>query len=416
MTGIILAAGNSKRLKPITDTIPKCLLDISGKCVLGRQLESLQKAGITKVFVVVGFMKQQIIDYCKDIPGMDITIVENEDWENNNNAKSLLMALNNMEPNDFIFMNADTIWYGDLLKDLVDSDLCENLLAYKRKPQYPEEDMKIVVNNEDRAETVSKTEIHSDSADGEFMGIAKFSVVAFGLLREYLQRCDENDWFERAVQDFLDAKVFPVCGLDISHYPCMEIDFPEDLDKAREYFPYNDPVWEQGQRHGTPFDQEEAFRLLSDITDLLNRHGIESYLNWGCLLGIYRDNQFIPWDTDIDITCFWENRKKILDLIPEMQKLGCFIPDPKLCYPEDFWIIREGEKIELNFVESINDKYVYSPSRSHLASPKDLITPFKKHKFRDQYFNIPNKTEEYLAKSYGINWKTPIKGKKPVSI
>lgn len=415
MTAIILAAGNSKRLKPITNNIPKCLLDISGKCILARQLEHLKRNNIDRVSIVVGFEKEQIKKYVLNhFPSLNVKFIENFNWEHNNNAKSLFMALSRNINEDTLVLNADTIWFGEIIENILSEK--GNVLAYNRKTFYPAEDMKIRLSADNRVLNISKTTITDVDANGEFIGIAKFTGETIQDLKAELARCNLNDWFEHALQNLITKETHFFKGKDVSHFPCMEIDFPEDLDLAREYFPYDQPVWEQGQRHGSEFNQDKATGLLKDITNLLEENGIESYLNWGCLLGIYRDNQFIPWDTDIDVTCFWEDRDKVLGLISEMQKLRCFIPDVDKCYPEDFWIIRDGEKIELNFVESVGDKYIYSPGRSRLATPKSYIKPFKKHIFRGKEYNIPNETEKYLSESYGNNWHVPIKGKKPRSL
>lgn len=51
MIGLILCAGKGSRLKPLTDYIPKCMVEINGKPVLERQLEYLNRQGINKVFI-----------------------------------------------------------------------------------------------------------------------------------------------------------------------------------------------------------------------------------------------------------------------------------------------------------------------------------------------------------------------------
>lgn len=52
MIGVILAAGMAKRLRPLTDTKPKCLLQVGGRTLLERTVCAMQQAGISQ-FVVV---------------------------------------------------------------------------------------------------------------------------------------------------------------------------------------------------------------------------------------------------------------------------------------------------------------------------------------------------------------------------
>ena len=51
MKAVLLAAGVGSRLRPITDTIPKCMLDINGRPLLGIWLDKLARAGVDEVLV-----------------------------------------------------------------------------------------------------------------------------------------------------------------------------------------------------------------------------------------------------------------------------------------------------------------------------------------------------------------------------
>jgi phosphorylcholine metabolism protein LicD len=99
-----------------------------------------------------------------------------------------------------------------------------------------------------------------------------------------------------------------------------------------------------------------------------------------------------------------------------MRNLGCYVPTPEECYPEDRWFIRDKEKIELNFVMDCGDKYIYSPDRCKLGCPKPYIDKLDTIEFRGRKVYIPSNAKEYLAFSYGDDWLTPIRDKKPKSL
>ena len=63
MKAIILAAGQSIRLRPITNNTPKCLLKINKKTILAYQIDKLIKNNIREIIIVVGFKQKQIIKY-----------------------------------------------------------------------------------------------------------------------------------------------------------------------------------------------------------------------------------------------------------------------------------------------------------------------------------------------------------------
>lgn len=63
MKAILLAAGMGTRLRPITNSIPKCLVPINGKPLLQFWLESLMKLGITEVLINTFYLPEQVIDF-----------------------------------------------------------------------------------------------------------------------------------------------------------------------------------------------------------------------------------------------------------------------------------------------------------------------------------------------------------------
>ncbi len=66
MYALILAGGQGERLRPLTDTIPKPMVQVAGKPILVRQVEGLKKAGVTDVVFLAGYRAQVIQDYFGD--------------------------------------------------------------------------------------------------------------------------------------------------------------------------------------------------------------------------------------------------------------------------------------------------------------------------------------------------------------
>ena len=55
MKGLILAAGRGRRMMSLTESVPKCLLEIDGKPLLQRQIEAMKEAGISEIAIVTGY-------------------------------------------------------------------------------------------------------------------------------------------------------------------------------------------------------------------------------------------------------------------------------------------------------------------------------------------------------------------------
>jgi len=67
LIGIVLAAGDGKRLRPLTETKPKVLMPVAGKPVIYYPLDVLSRLGIEEVYVVVSYMKDVVIENVKEI-------------------------------------------------------------------------------------------------------------------------------------------------------------------------------------------------------------------------------------------------------------------------------------------------------------------------------------------------------------
>ena len=62
MQCIILAAGLSKRLRPLTDKTPKCLLEVRGKTLLGQTIDNVKANGINDFVIITGYRESMIKD------------------------------------------------------------------------------------------------------------------------------------------------------------------------------------------------------------------------------------------------------------------------------------------------------------------------------------------------------------------
>jgi NDP-sugar pyrophosphorylase family protein len=66
LKAVILAGGRGVRLRPLTDMVPKPMIEIKGKPFLGYQLELLKKSKISEILLCVGYLKEKIMDYFGD--------------------------------------------------------------------------------------------------------------------------------------------------------------------------------------------------------------------------------------------------------------------------------------------------------------------------------------------------------------
>jgi glucose-1-phosphate thymidylyltransferase len=106
MKAVILAAGEGKRLRPFTETIPKVMLPVANKPVLEYVIDAVKNNGIDEIVIVVGYKKEVIMEHFKNYKGVKINYVIQEKQLGTGHA--LLHAKNQIKDN-FIVLSGDNI-------------------------------------------------------------------------------------------------------------------------------------------------------------------------------------------------------------------------------------------------------------------------------------------------------------------
>ena len=239
MQAIILAAGIAKRLRPLTDTTPKCLLEVGGKNLLQRTMDNVIMNGINDFIFVTGYRENMIKDYLgRNFAGVNMTILTNPDYENNNNSYSLWMTKNYVK-DDFILLDSDILFDGKIIARLLE-DSHDNSVAVNITNHLDEEQIKVTVDVSGKITEISK-EVDIKKAAGESIGIEKFSLhyskPLFEILdRKILKENNVNEFYERTFEEIIernDERNSIYC-VDVSEYRCMEIDTVEDYYRAQK--------------------------------------------------------------------------------------------------------------------------------------------------------------------------------------
>ncbi|MDE7414475.1 MAG: LicD family protein [Muribaculaceae bacterium] len=162
--------------------------------------------------------------------------------------------------------------------------------------------------------------------------------------------------------------------------------------------------------------------LLKEINSLCSREGIKIWLEFGTLLGAYRENDFIKHDYDIDMGAFFKDKEKLEECLLsngfELLREFRIIEDGKMVGAEQtysykavmidifyFHILGE-DKIKLNSFTPIFDDKKYEGR----AEIRERIMPYsglKKILFKGIECYIPKNTSLYLSKYYGENFMIP---------
>lgn len=241
MQAIILAAGLAKRLRPLTDSTPKCLLDIGGKNLLHRTMDNVITNGIKDFIFVTGYLENMIKDYLKEnFPGLNIDFITNSDYSNNNNSYSLWMTKDYVK-DGFLLLDSDILFNSGIITKLLNNKN-ENAAAVNKKVKLDEEQIKVTLDEKDRILRMAK-DVPLDEAVGESIGIEKFSKSfaqeIFKILdRKIKAENNVNEFYEKTFEEIIARKDDrnSIYCVDVSEYECTEIDTVEDYYKAQNEF------------------------------------------------------------------------------------------------------------------------------------------------------------------------------------
>ena len=235
MKAVILAAGQGTRIRSVHGERPKCLIEVDDSTILDHQLEALSKVGIDEVAIVVGYQKEQIINYVRAqslARRQRIDFIENPAYALSNNIYSLWLALDWVQGDNFIVMNADVIFDPEILSAAVRSKAPISMIV---DPLWRDETMKVVVEG-DHVIRMSK-KISREEFSGTYIGITIFSEKIqdkfVRTVNELISAGHVNEFFNVAVQKLANEGI-RVGYTNTDGLAWAEIDDPLDLTFARQ--------------------------------------------------------------------------------------------------------------------------------------------------------------------------------------
>ena len=244
-TAVILAAGMGIRLRNLTGLLPKGLLEIGGKSLISRSMESLKNEGIDRVVIVTGFQKSLYNEYFKQsevIPQLEF--VHSNQFEETGSMHSLFLAKNFLKE-DFLLLESDLLYDSRALSFVINFEGPDVVLAsgetssgdevyiYGEKYENQKGITKSgsVVTGEIAA--ISKKPFPGLSVQGELVGISKISLNLLNRMCEYHMSNPEfpcNRHYEEYISDLCAETEIPF--LRIGDLVWTEIDNQSHYERA----------------------------------------------------------------------------------------------------------------------------------------------------------------------------------------
>lgn len=240
MIGVILAAGMAKRLRPLTDERPKCLLTVGQRTLLQRTVDAILAAGIDELVVITGYRQQMIRDFLTNhYPNITIHFIDNPDYAHNNNIFSLWLTRPFTEGNDFLLLDSDILFDPAIIPAVLKQE--GSALALNRH-ELGEEEIKVIVDDKNRVLEISKV-CSIEQAIGESVGIEKmtadYSKALFCELQQMIEEEGLIDVFYEKAFERLIPKGYTFEIVDTTDFFSIELDTVDDFENAKKLIPAN---------------------------------------------------------------------------------------------------------------------------------------------------------------------------------
>jgi choline kinase len=240
MKAILLAAGVGSRLGEHGDDTPKCLLNFAGQSLLARHFERLRRCGVTEVHVGVGYLAETVEEeIARCAAGLNVTTTLNPQYRHGNIITVASMAEQLRDGSSVLLMDADVLCDTRMLQRLVES--VHGTCVLVDQGFVPgDEPVKVSVHGKDIVDFGKQVpaDLKFD-VQGESVGFFKLSGDA---ARDLAARCDDylargliEEHYEAPLREAMLDPHGPQFGYeDVTGLPWIEIDFPDDVRRARE--------------------------------------------------------------------------------------------------------------------------------------------------------------------------------------
>lgn len=242
---IILAAGMGTRLKPLTETQPKCLTEVNGKEIMKNAIEILANIGVKETIVVIGYLGDKVKESIKTYYGdMLVSYVKNDIYDRTNTSYSLKIALESAKLFDkLLILEGDVFFEADLVYSLMNQSHSNVTLVQKYNSNLDGSFVELDQNNNviDWVHKKNRTEDYIVETKYKTVNIHYFSkeFVNDYLVPTIVSFTDKDSGkspMEDIMRDIVTKNKDLVYALDTGIFKWFEIDDQNDLQIAEQIF------------------------------------------------------------------------------------------------------------------------------------------------------------------------------------
>ncbi len=227
-TALLLAAGTGSRLAPLTDEVPKCLVEVNEITILKRLVDSLQEHNFKRLVIVVGHQADCIRKFLGTFAGgMEIVYVTSPVYKTTNNIYSLWLTRNIIDE-PFLLIESDLVFDSEMLKEMLTPD---RIAVAKLNPWM--DGTTVTINNHQKIGAFYGGDQQSDDQHYKTVNIYSLSRKTWDLVRERLESQIAakmvNGYYETVFADMVDEGSLSFSPVFFDPKRWYEIDNHADL-------------------------------------------------------------------------------------------------------------------------------------------------------------------------------------------
>lgn len=151
--------------------------------------------------------------------------------------------------------------------------------------------------------------------------------------------------------------------------------------------------------------------IFQEVVSKISKLG-NFWVSAGTALGLYRDKEFIPGDTDLDFACIGDGNimGRIIESLQDFKVCRTIIDDGK---PMQLCLIKDDVLVDFYFHYLEGDNYINYSGSGKQSMPRQIYDKLEVIDTKYGKIPVPRSTEDYFRIRYGDDWRTPQSNKKP---
>ncbi|WP_414931750.1 aminotransferase class I/II-fold pyridoxal phosphate-dependent enzyme [Vibrio europaeus] len=243
MQVLIPAAGMGSRLGRYTSEKTKCMVEVNGKTLVERALDTLANYNIDRFIFVVGYQKDKLVELLGDsYKGIPIKYIHNDKYYETNNIYSIYLAKDILAEDDTILIESDLIFEEEIIKKVITNPY-PNLAVVDRYRRWMDGTVVTIDESYDILDFISGRKFNYDDAGKYYKTVNIYKFSKEFLINKYIPFLEaysialgKNEYYEQVLKivnllETKDLKAFPLNG-----EKWYEIDDAQDLDNAQVIF------------------------------------------------------------------------------------------------------------------------------------------------------------------------------------